>query len=207
MARIASVVPDVEYVKDEQTYVGRPVRAFTGSNMADATNSLLLYRHLRTISSTFMATDVGNENAPAGGSYRVRWVSSPGAQFVWLGFFVYAVEPLAGSGPILEVKAELFTTAGALIDGPIFWSYRPAAPASPGHGRLPMTGGIVLAPKASRTPFAQTGWDQEIDTAFQGPRLLTLLTNQAVDVEVVFTTVNARLYSATVIEAFRPEVT
>jgi hypothetical protein len=36
---------------------------------------------------------------------------------------------------------------------------------------------------------------------------LTLLTNQAVDVEVVFTTVNARLYSATVIEAFRPEVT
>ena len=206
MARIASVVADVTNVKDEQTYVGRPVRAFTGSNMADATNSLLLWRHLRMVESTFVASDVGAE-AEQSVAYRVRWVSSPGAQYVWIGFFCYATEPAAGTGTTNEVEAQLRITGGALIDGPIYWRYTPAAPGNAGHGRLPMTSGLALTPRANITPFAQTGWDLPIDVGYFGPRLLDLGANQAVDVEVVLTTINVRLYSATIIEAFRPEVT
>jgi len=206
VARIPSVVADVASTKDEQTYVGRPVRAFTGSNMADAANSLLLWRHLRKVSSTFTATDVGAETTQST-TYRVRWVSSPGAQYVWIGFFPYAIDPAAGTGSTNSVEATLFTTAGVLIDGPIYWRYTPGAPGNAGHGMLPMSGGLALTPRASITPFAQTGWSTPVDPGHLGPRLLDLAANQAVDVEVRLLTVNVRLYSATIIEAFRPEVT
>ncbi len=206
MARIPSVVADVANVKDEQTYVGRPVRAFTGSNMADAANSLLLWRHLRKVSSTFTATDVGAETTQST-TYRVRWVSSPGAQYVWIGFFPYATEPAAGSGGTQSVEATLFTTAGVLIDGPIYWRNTPGAPGNAGHGLLPMIGGPTAGVRAAVTPFAQTGWSTPVDSTYFGPRLLDLAANQAVDVEVRLLTANVRIYSATIIEAFRPEVT
>ena len=206
MARIPSVVADVANVKDEQTYVGRPVRAFTGSNMADAANSLLLWRHLRMVESTFVASDLGAE-AVQSTTYRVRWVSSPGAQNVWVGFFCYATEPDAATPVISIVQATLYTTAGVLIDGPIYWRYTPATPGNPGHGMLPMVGGPIAGARAGATPFAQTGWATPIDSTYFGPRLLDLGTNQSVDVEVRLWTANVRIYSATIIEAFRPEVT
>jgi len=206
VARIASVVADVESVKDEQTYVGRPVRAFTGSNMADAANSLLLWRHLRKVESTFIASDQLPE-AVQSTTYRVRWVSSPGAQNIWIGFFCYATEPAAGTPIISSVQATLYTTAGVLIDGPIYWRYTPNTPANPGHGMLPMLGGPTAGARAAVTPFAQTGWATPVDAAYFGPRLLDLGANQATDVEVRLLTVNVRIYSATIIEAFRPEVT
>jgi hypothetical protein len=154
-----------------------------------------------------MASDLIGE-AAQWAAYRIRWVTSPSARYVWIGFFPFAIEQAAGSGLAQEVKGEVRFTGGAQIDGDIFWRYTPAAPANPGHGRLPTIGTPdPLVSRAFAGTFAQTGWGTPIDTAYQGPRMLDLGSNQATDVEVVLTTQACRLYGAVVIEAFRPVVT
>jgi len=207
VARIPTVVPDVAAMPDAQAYVGRPVLWATPSNMADTTNALLLGRHLRLIPVTFTATDTIPE-AVQSYTYRIRWVSSPGAQYVWVGFWPLAVNPVAGSVPVQEVAATLQFVTGAPIDGPVYWRNVPAPPGLAGHGRLPLSpavGGGAF--RAALTPFAQTGWALPIDPLYAGPRLLDLGLNQAADVEVTLATLNVRLYSGIVIEVFRPEVT
>ncbi len=205
MARIPNIVPDVASEKDAQTFVGRPVRAMTGSNFSDIENSTLLWRQLRMVQSSFLADDTIPE-APQGHTYRVRWVSSPAAQYVWLGMFTLATYPQAGSAAPIEIAARLRFTGGAVIDGPIYWRYDPVVPANPGHGRLPLSPAVLVASRAFLPKFAQTGWDLPIDPAYAGPRMLDLGANQATDVEVTLTTLACRLYSCTVIEAFRSEV-
>ena len=209
MAHIPAVVPDVANMHDRQMYVGRPVRAVTASNLDDSENSLLMWRHLRVIPSVMVASAVPPEAAQTY-TYRIRWVTSPTAQFAWVGFFPFAIEPAAGSAPNLEVAATLLTVpAGAVVDGPIYWRYSPPPAAGAGHGRLPLQPAPSAGALRSTFPiFAQTGWDATgLDLAYAGPRLLDLQGNTATDVEVELATLQCRIYSAVVIEAFTPEVT
>jgi len=205
VAIIPNVVPDVANERDAQVFVGRPVRSGTGSNFADIENSTLLWRQLRMIQSSFLADDTLPE-APQSHTYRVRWVSSPASQHIWLGMFTLATYPVAGSAAPIEIAARLRFTGGAVIDGPIHWRYTPAAPANPGHGRVPLAGAVQAGQRAESPQFVQTGWDLPLDAAYAGPRLLDLGANQATDVEVTLSTLGCRLYSCTVIEAFRFEV-
>jgi len=202
VASIPNIVPDVAAEKDAQVFVGRPVRANTGSNFSDIENSTLLWRQLRMIQSSFLADDTIAE-APQSHAYRVRWVSSPGAQYVWLGMFTLATYPQAGSAAPIEIAARLRFTGGGVIDGPVYWRYTPGAP---GHGRIPLSPAVLVASRAFLPKFTQTGWDLPLDPAYTGPRLLDLGANQATDVEVTLSTLECRLYSCTVIEAFRAEV-
>lgn len=212
MADIPARVADFANMPDEQTHVGRAVRAATAANMANGANSLLMWRHLRVIPSVFVADDtVAVVTTPAlvqSFTYRIRWVTSPSARFLWIGFYPFAIEQTAGVTIIQEVKAEVRFTGGVQIDGDIFWRFTPASPASPGHGRLWLSGAPAAGARhAGNAQVGSTGWDQEIDPAYQGPRMLDLGTNQADDVEVILTTTQCRLYGAVVIEAFRRQVT
>jgi hypothetical protein len=208
--RIATTVPDVVGATDRELYVGRPVRGTQLANIASACNSLLGWRGLRMTHCQCSWDDTAAETVPATQTIRLRWTTSPLARFVGVHAWVCCQEPLATTGATLEVQANLYTTVGVLIDGPIYWRYTPAAPANPGHGALrPVAGALagVGAQHGTQVSMLSTGWLLEVDTAYQGPRLLDLgSTAPMTDVEVVLTTQNVRVYSATALEAFRPEV-
>ena len=212
MASVPASVPDVIGDSDAQAYVGRPVRGVTPGNLADTVNALLGWRHLRAAYSQFTPDTSVAEAVPGSAAYHVRWTSSPTGRYVWLGLWVLAIEPASGSGAALEVVVNLHDVAtGAVIDGPIYWRYTPAAPANPGHGRLPMAPAIdPAAPLYVRAGIdvqhVQTGWDLPLNPADQSPRLLDLGSNQATDVEVRIFATNVRVYSATVLEAYRSEL-
>jgi hypothetical protein len=207
VAFVHAIVSDVAVMRDEPAYVGRPVTSSTAANFAGAANSLLMWRHLRMIPMVCVADDTAAE-APNSITYRVRWVTSPTARYLWVGFYPFAIEQVAGSGIVQEVKGEVRATGGAQIDGDIFWRSTSGGVGIPGHGRLwisrqPDPGEV----RATQKQVNSTGWVPPADLTYQGPRMLDLGSNQAADVEVVLTTQACRLYGAVVIEAFRAEVT
>jgi len=186
------------------TYVGRPVFGRSVASLGNGQKNMLGFRGLRYISQ-IVDYDTTNQDAPpAPGpgtsikySPRMRFVVSPLARYLWVGFYASMFDQRAtGVSVILNIE----TPAGVVVDGPFTFDG--------GNGRgVGRNYGLVddLANIGGRDSLYHTGWRKEVPGTTT-PRLIDLDGYAGMHVVIYLTLAGARVHSMFALEVYQPQV-
>jgi len=169
--------------------------------LGDNVNALLGWKFLRVINSQFILSDASddtvNQTKALWPVQRVRWTLGPLADYIWIGIWYLAED--GGTTPP-KIAARLYELAGGTaLSHSIEWTDG----AAPGLGTV---GNAQFGAIQGDDQFTHTGWSIS-DPAGSQPGLLNATGKLGQDVELRLTLTKAKLYSVSIMEVYRSEIT
>lgn len=179
----------------------RPVYGRQGMVLSDNINALIGWKFLRVINSQFIFADKDDDQVGTVKSVwptqRVRWTLGPLAKYIWVGIWFLAED--GGSTPP-QIDARLYdVSGGGAISNTITWTNG----STPGLG---VVGNGQFGAIQGDDQFTHTGWNVN-DGANTAPGLIDTLGKEGTDVELRLALTECKLYSVSIHEFYRGDIT